>query len=84
MNLRNDEVREILELIPGAISNPLRSRLLDAYLQLELYQFGAARDILRELLVEGDLSALADAETAPFTRLYMEGVINSLRKELEE
>ena len=41
INLRNGEVQEILELIPGAISNPLKSRLLDAYLKLELYQLAS-------------------------------------------
>ena len=84
INLRNAEVQEILELIPGAISNPLRSRLLDAYLQLEIYQLFSARTILRELLSEKDLSSLASAETAPFTKRHMERLINSLRLELEE
>ena len=84
INLRNGEVQEILELIPGSISNPLRSRLLDAYLNLELYQLASARGILRELLAENDLAALASAETASFTRQYMEKVIDKLRSELEE
>ena len=84
INLRNGEVQEILELIPGAISNPLRSRLLDAYLNLELYQLASARKILRNLLTEDDLATLANAETALFTRQYMEKTINKLRSELGE
>ena len=83
INLRNADVQEILEVIPGAISNPLRSRLLDAYLQLETFQFHAARRILRELLMNRELVSLASAETAPFTKSHMESLIKSLQSELE-
>ena len=83
INLRNADVQEILEVIPGAISNPLRSRLLDAYLQLETFQFHAARGILRELLMNKELVSLASAETAPFTKSHMESLIKSLQSELE-
>ena len=82
-NLRNADVQEILEVIPGAISNPLRSRLLDAYLQLETFQFRAVRQILRELLTQSDLVSLATAETAPFTRDHLASLIKALRSELE-
>ncbi len=78
INLRNGEVQEILELIPGSISNPLRSRLLDAYLNLELYQLASARGILRDLLAEDDLAALASAETASFTGCKSEIAIGTV------
>ena len=84
VNLRNEDIRQILDIIPGAISNPLRSRLLDAYLQLETFQFQAARRILRELLMTKDLSSLANSETAPFTKTHMERVIKELRRDLDQ
>ena len=78
INLRNEDIREILGVVPRAISNPLKNRLLDAYLQIENYQFHGARKILRELLVADDLSAMAGAETAPFTERHIEGLIAEL------
>ena len=82
VNLRNEDIQEILRIIPRAISNPLQSRLLDAYLQLETYQFQSARRILRELLLTEELSSLANSETAPFTKRHMESLIKDLRSEL--
>ena len=82
VNLRNEDIQEILRIIPRAISNPLQSRLLDAYLQLETYQFHSARRILRELLLTEELSSLANSETAPFTKRHMESLIKDLRSEL--
>ena len=74
VNLRNEDVREILKVVPSAISNPLKNRLLDAYLQMENFQFRKARDILRELLLSDDLDAMASAQTAPFTEKTRRGV----------
>ena len=82
VNLRNEDVQEILNAIPEAISNPLRIRLLEAYLQLEIFQFHSARRILKELLLTGELAALANAETAPFTKRHMESLVKALRAEL--
>ena len=83
-NLRNSDVQEILEVIPRAISNPLKRRLLDAYLRLEIFQFHAARTILRDLLMTDSLVSLANAETAPFTEKYIESLIAALLPELEQ
>lgn len=84
INLRNDHVRELLEIIPRAISNPLRSRLLDAYLKLENYQFPAAREVIRDLLTSDDLAGLAGANTAPFTERHIASIIQDLLSELSE
>ena len=78
VNLRNEDVREMLKVVPSALSNPLKNRLLDAYLQMENYQFGTARDILRDLLLSSDLDAMASAQTAPFTEKHIEGLIADL------
>ena len=82
VNLRNEDVQEILSIIPQAVSNPLRSRLLEVYLQLEIFQFHSARRILKELLLTEELPSMANAETAPFTKRHMESLIRALKSEL--
>ena len=82
VNLRNEDVQKILSIIPQAVSNPLRSRLLEAYLQLEIFQFHSARRILKELLLTEELPSMANAETAPFTKRHMESLVRALKSEL--
>ena len=82
VNLRNEDVQEILGAIPEAISNPLRIRLLEAYLQLEIFQFHSARQILKELLLTKELAVLATAETAPFTKRHIEELVKEIGAEL--
>lgn len=84
INLRNDDVRSILEVVPRAVSNPLRSRLLDAYLKLEMFQFSEARTILRDLLTAPDLDVLANVDTAPFTEKHIGSLIAQLLLELSD
>ena len=81
LNVRNDEIRDILPVIPQAISNPLKSRLLDAYLSIANFEFYEARQILRELLMSGDLSSLANADTAPFTAELFRALIEDIVRE---
>ena len=83
-NLRNHDVQEILKTIPSAISNPLKRRLLDAYLKMETYQFSDARRILINLLLEDNLGALANTGTAPFTEKYIASLIEDLLGELDQ
>ena len=68
VNLRNKDIQEILKVVPQALSNPLKNRLLEAYLKLEDYQIHDARVLLTELLKTDDLISLANADTAPFTQ----------------
>lgn len=84
INIRNADVQDMLEVIPAAIANPLRSKLLEAYLQLELFQLRSARQIILELLAEKELATLAKADTAPFTRRRLEELIRTLRREFVE
>ena len=84
VNLRNEDVQEILDAIPEAVSNPLRIRLLEAYLQLEIFQFHTARKMLKELLLTEELAVLANAETAPFTKRHMEELVRALGAELKQ
>ena len=84
INLRNPDVQKILKVIPQAISNPLKSRLLDAYLKLENFQFQDARSILTDLLQTNDLIPLATTQIAPFTQKHMESLITDLLGELDQ
>ena len=83
VNLRNRDVQKILEFIPQAISNPLKNRLLDAYLKLENFQLHEARQILVELLMNPKLGLMANARTAPFTEQRIESLIKDLLLELD-
>ena len=84
VNLRNTDVQKILEVIPQAISNPLKNRLLDAYLKLENFQLREARQILVELLMNPNLGLMANARTAPFTEQRIESLIKDLLLELDQ
>ena len=83
INLRNPAVQELLGLIPDAISNPLKHRLLEAYLKLEDFKLPDAREILMNLLSRDDLATLATAEMAPLTKKHVEGLIRDLLKEIK-
>ena len=83
INLRNPAVQELLELIPDAISNPLKHKLLQAYLKLEDFKLSDAREILLNLLSRDDLGTLATAEMAPLTKKYVEGRIQDILREIK-
>ena len=59
INLRNPAVQILLKLIPDAISNPLKHRLLEAYLRLEDFKLREAREIVVDLLSRDDLATQA-------------------------
>ena len=84
VNLNNPDIRRILEIIPAAISNPLKRRLLDVYLKVENFQLYDARQILTELLLAEDLASMASVTTAPFTERRMASLIATLLAELGE
>ena len=82
INLRNKDVQKLIGAIPRAISNPLRNRLLEAYLKIENFKFHDARAILTELLLTEDLVQLATTEIAPFTQKHVDSLIQDLLKDL--
>ena len=83
INLRNPDVRNLLSVIPHAVSNPLRNRLLDVYLKLEDYRLSDARASLLELLATDNLQGLASVDAAPLTRRHVEAHIKDLLSEFE-
>ena len=84
INLRNQGVQNLLRVIPQAVSNPLKNKLLEAYLKMEDFKLFEARQILTELLNRDDLDSMASAEIAPLTRKYVEKQIGQLLRDLEQ
>ena len=83
INLLNPAVRGLLRLIPDATSNPLKHKLLEAYLRLEDFKLSEAREILVELLGRDDLAMLAKVEMAPLTKEHIARRIRELLGEIE-
>ena len=82
INLRNENVQDLLRIIPKAVSNPLKNKLLEAYLKIEEFKLFEARKILVNLLESDDLQTLAGVEIAPLTQKYIESRIGELLSEL--
>ena len=83
INLRNSDVQQILRVVPQAVSNPLKNKLLEAYLKIETFQLKEARLVLMELLKDNDLNSLAVAEIAPFTEKHIESLVSKFLAEME-
>ena len=83
INLNNPAVQGLLRLIPDATSNPLKHRLLEAYLRLEDFKLSDAREILIELLNRDDLELLATVEMAPLTKEHIGRRIREILGEME-
>jgi hypothetical protein len=84
LNVNNPTVRRLLSAIPRAVSNPLRRKLLAAYLGVEDFKLSEARSILLELLEAEDLTAEAKTETAILSSSFVAEAIEELLKEGSE
>ncbi len=82
INLRHPDVQQLLRVIPGATSNPLKNRLLEIYLKIEEFKLYDARQIVTDLLANDDLAALATGDIAPLTRRHLDSLIEGLLSEL--
>lgn len=82
LNVNNETVRRLLRVIPAAVSNPLKERLLTLYLGLENYQFLESRQRVLELLESENLGALATSETALLTSRVVRAAVDELLLEL--
>ena len=83
INLQSPVIQRLLKLIPEAISNPLKHRLLETYLKLEDFKLPEAREILLDLLENKNLQTLAMGEMAPLTKKYVNKSVDRLLLELE-
>lgn len=82
INLRNDRVQKLLQIIPKATSNPLKNKILEAYLKIEDFKFRDARQILIELLENSELESMAAADAAPLSQKYIQRFVEELLSEL--
>ena len=82
INLNHPNVQKLLEIIPQATSNPLKSKILDAYLKLEDYKLRDTRIALIDLLETSDLEVLASANVAPLSEKYIRTFVEELLSEM--
>jgi hypothetical protein len=78
LNVENPTVARLMKSIASAIANPLKRRLLEAYLAVEDYDTVTARGILLEVLEHEDLGALAQADVAVLTSRYIREAVAAL------
>ncbi len=83
LNVRNLTIRRLLRVLPSAVSNPLRRRLLDIYLGIEDFRLGPAREAVLSLIESEELLATATAETSPLTSEVVRRAVERLMGELE-
>ena len=82
INLNHPNVQKLLKIIPQAISNPLKGKILDAYLKLEDYKLRDARIALMSLLETSDLEVLAATNVAPLSEKHIRRFVEELLSEL--
>ncbi len=63
LNAAHPEVAEILEAIPDALGNPIRRKLLNAYMALTYYGLSEARSLIKELLLDPGLEENSQLKT---------------------
>ncbi len=81
LNVNNPTVKRVLAALPRAVSNPLRRKLLAAYLGVEDFKLSEARSILLELLEAEDLARLGGTETAVLTSGFIAREVRALFEE---
>ena len=82
LNSRNQEIRDILAVIPDAVGNPIRKDLIAAYLSLSTYDIEATRNTLFEMIVDKGFDSKARQVTGRlFHRYLKEKVAEMLAEE---
>lgn len=71
LNARNQEIRDILGVIPDAVGNPIRKNLISAYLSLSTYDIEATRNTLFEMIVDEDFGTKARQVTGRLFHKYL-------------
>lgn len=71
LNTAHPEVQRILRILPKAVGNPVRRKLLQVYMELANHQIATARDRVVELLVQDDLEEEAALKGGPLQSEYM-------------
>ena len=78
LNSKNQEIQQILAIIPDAVGNPIRKSIIAAYLSLSEYDVVKSRKILYELIVDKDFHSKARQLTGKYFHLYLAKKIRDL------
>jgi hypothetical protein len=78
LNASHSEVREILQILPDAVGNPVRKALLQAYMDIESFALARAQERIKELLLSPDLSQEAQLEAGKLLREYLRAKLAEL------
>lgn len=78
LNSSNEEIKQILTILPEAVGNPIRNALLQIYLDLSNYRFESARQQAKQLLLDAELHEKAQLSTGPLLRKYLAEKLNPL------
>ncbi len=83
LNVNNAAIRRLLEVIPAAVTNPLRRRLLEIYLGIEDFRLSDVRELLMVLMEHPRLADMAASEVAPLSSASVQRAISNLVSELD-
>lgn len=83
LNVANPRIKRLLKVLPEAISNPLKRRMLRVYLGLETFDLTEARNTLLSLLEENNLASMAQVHTSVLTQGATKRAIERLLSEQE-
>lgn len=83
LNVANPRIERLLKVLPEAISNPLKRRMLRVYLGLETFDLTEARNTLLSLLEEDNLDSMAQVHTSVLTQGATKRAIERLLSEQE-
>ena len=78
LNSKNEEIQQILAIIPDAVGNPIRKNIIAAYFSLSVYDVVKSREILYELIVDKDFHSKARQLTGKYFHLYLAKKIRDL------
>ena len=84
LNSKNEDIQQILAIIPDAVGNPIRKNIVAAYFSLSVYDVVKSRKILYDLIVDKDFHSKARQLTGKYFRLYLTDKIQNLLQAEEE
>ena len=84
LNSKNEDIQQILAIIPDAVGNPIRKNIIAAYFSLSVYDVVESRKILYDLIVDKDFHSKARQLTGKYFRLYLTDKIQNLLQAEEE
>ena len=78
LNSKNEEIQQIMAIIPDAVGNPIRKNIIAAYFSLSVYDVVKSREILYDLIVDKDFHSKARQVTGKYFHLYLAEKIRDL------